>query len=197
MISLAKYLEFTRFYHKFRNVERLVHAVGNDRMENLVEHSTQVAFTAWYIVSSLNLGLNLQKIVLYALVHDLPETYAGDPMFNISPEAKANKKVAEEEARKRIAAELSEFPELIEMLEAYEKREDPESKFIYALDKILAVTNIILDEGRDWKEDGITLAELQRVKDSQVSENELIADLWKQIVKMLKKEGKNLNLPMK
>ena len=77
-INLKNIIKFVNLLNKFRQVERVIHSNGKDRMENDVEHSYQLAMLSWYIISTNNLDLNLDLILKYSLVHDLVEVYAGD-----------------------------------------------------------------------------------------------------------------------
>src|SRR3989344_1062689 len=149
MSNLDKILNFIELIQKFRSIERLVHVNGKDRNENDVEHSFSLAMLGWYINDTEKLGLNLEKIIKYALIHDLVEVHAGDTFFyHKDSNMTADKKEREERAAHKLRGEYPEFPELHSIMEKYEKREDKESKFVYALDKIEPVLNIYLDKGR-------------------------------------------------
>ena len=95
-------------------------------------------------------------------MHDLVEVYAGDtPAVQKGyEEAKRTKQEREEKAALRLRKEFGEFPELHDLIDAYELRSDEESKFIYALDKIIPVMNIYLDEGHSWKIHDISLDDI-------------------------------------
>lgn len=55
------------------------------------------------------------------------------------------KEQREHEAMERIRTEFPQAHPLWSRVEEYEKREDEESKFVYALDKVLPVINIYND----------------------------------------------------
>lgn len=122
------------------------------------------------------------------------ETYAGDTYFHSTDTAlKECKEQREKDALERIKAELPEFSELHEMIKAYEARQDRESKFIYALDKMLPVLNIYLDEGRSWKRDNVSLSMI-RTKDEKIAVSPEITELWQELVKLLgEREGSCLS----
>ena len=56
-----------------------------------------------------------------------------------------------------VIKEFKEFDDLHILIEQYEKKQDAESRFVYALDKIQPVLNIYTDNGRTWREKNITL----------------------------------------
>lgn len=150
---LQKVLKFSELLNHFRLVERMMRVNGNGRQENDVEHSYQLAMLAWYIADSRKLDMDTDRIVKYALAHDLVEVYAGDTyVFSTDEKHVAGKKDREHEAFERLKNEFSDFPELFEAISAYEKKEDRESRFVYALDKIQPVINYYLDNGESYRD---------------------------------------------
>lgn len=192
MQDLQNLIEFTKFTHKFQQVIRTILATGEDRNENDAEHSFQLALIAWYIINSKGLGYDLEKVIKYAIAHDLVETYAGDTYFHTKDkDSKENKKEREAKAARRIVTEFPEFKELHEIIEAYEEKSDDEAKFIYALDKIIPVINIYIDNGKSWHKHNVSL-EMIRTKDKKISENSDIEKLWQELVKLLNENKDNL-----
>lgn len=82
--------------------------------------------------------LDLGKVSIYCLIHDIVEAYAGDtPSFGISPEEYLQKDTREAEALARISAELElSYPRLVTMIHHYEKLTDSESRFVKTFDKL-------------------------------------------------------------
>ncbi|GAB4147025.1 MAG: HD domain-containing protein [Patescibacteria group bacterium] len=193
MTELDKILQFTDLLNRFRSVTRVVRIKGDDRMENDSEHSFQLAMLAWYIISSNKLeNLNIDLILKYALVHDLVEVYAGDTFFYGSEQELGSKKDREAAAAARIAAEFPNFSDLHLLIHQYELRQDPESCFVYALDKVVPILNIYLDNGRTWKENNILLEELIRKKTDKVALSPEIQPYFEQIIQILTSEADKL-----
>ncbi len=145
--QLENLTEFLDFLHEYRNVQRTVSSPEQPFPENDVEHAYEMAMCAWYLSEAMGLDLDISKLLKYALVHDLVEVYAGDT-FSFDAEARVGKEEREHESFMRINEEWGErFPSLIVEMEEYEMRKNPESKFIYALDKILPVITVHLNEG--------------------------------------------------
>ena len=107
-MDLEKVMIFLRFSNDFRKTERLIYAVDDTRNENDVEHSFQVALTAWYLNDSYKFKLNMEKVLKYAIAHDLLESYTGDFHFNIQDAERKNKIDREGEA---LEIFKKEFPE--------------------------------------------------------------------------------------
>jgi putative hydrolase of HD superfamily len=162
----------------------MMFATGEDRRENDSEHSFQLAMVGWYIISTKKLKYNIDKVIKYALVHDLVEIYAGDNFFYSDEASKKLQHEKEQEAIKKIAKNFKEFKELPKIIIDYENRKDPESKFVYALDKILPVMNIYLDNGRGWREHRIKFEMLVENK-KKVVINEDVREIWEELVKVV------------
>lgn len=174
--------ELQRFYAMltaYRRVIREIFIIGEERLENDVEHSYSLAMLAWYTVSTLKLPLDQDKVLRYALIHDLVEVYAGDVFaYTKDAKARAEKSASEHAAAERLRREFSEFPDLHDAIAAYERREDPESRFIYALDKLEPMLATTADGGRIWKKHGLAFEEVLALKRSKMAgQPELLAYL--------------------
>lgn len=192
-MEIDQIIKFVKLTHDFQAVERVIRIKNSQRMENDVEHSYQLALCGWYIISTQKLNLDLDKVIKYALLHDLVEVYAGDTyIFDKDPEVLASKQQREEDALERLKSEFKEFPELGNTITEYEARTDEESKFVYALDKIIAPLNIYLDDGRTWKEMKVTLNQLIENKQDKVKVYPEVEKYFLQFKELLEKEQDQL-----
>lgn len=151
MISVEQLLSFLSLVNAANKTERVGYVPGSDRNVNVIEHSYQLAITAWYLIDANGLKLDKSLVIKYAIVHDLVEAYAGDT-YMYDEAALKTKQEREEKALERIRKEYPEFTDIHDHIIAYEKKGDPESIFVYALDKLIDPLNIYLDNGRLWKE---------------------------------------------
>ncbi len=191
--SLDHILAFSDFLRKFREVERALWKKGSKVFENDAEHSYTLAMLAWYIAQTHKLELDMHKVLLYALTHDLVEIYAGDtPVHNASAELVQSKHEREEAARKRIESEFPEIPELHQTILNYEMKADAESRFIYALDKVEPTIAIYLDGGRIWRERGVDFRMVKEKKMSRVLGDPLVEALLDELMDRLEKEQQRL-----
>ncbi len=189
-------LDFIRLTHLFQQIKRVVRATGEMRWENDAEHSYQLALFVWYVINSKGLKLDLNKCILYALVHDLPEIYSGDPCaFIDGPQSIDRKAKREKAAIERLKRELKEFPDLIKALKAYERFEDPESCFVYVLDKLLPIYNIRLDHGRTWRQFQTPMDTLLAEREKKVRRCPIGSKMYDEIVIELKGMQKELFPP--
>ncbi len=126
------------FIHQFgalKRVERAGWALhGVPESESVADHVFRVASMALLLAPKA--GLNVEKCLALALVHDLAESVIGDitPHDGVSPEDKSKRE------RVALTALLSEeHPRLLALREEYEARATPEAQFVYQLDTLEAV----------------------------------------------------------
>lgn len=184
--SLEALFNMVALTHRFQQTKRSIYATGEDRFENDAEHSFQLALIAWYLIEKQNLSLNKEKVLLYALCHDLPEAYTGDVSFYRTKEEDVSKKELEKEAVKQLLKDHPDFPSLNATITSYEKMNDEESKFVYALDKILPILNIRLDEGRSWEHLNISFEMLYEGKRDKVAHDPTVQEYFVLVVELLK-----------
>lgn len=178
MQNPQKQLNFLSFILKFRDVERFISVPGKRSGENDVEHSYQLAMFAWYLVTSDKLPLDVNKVIKYAMVHDLAETYAGDVHIFSDQTLKDTKEKREKDALEKINHEFPEFEDLHEIISEYESRESEEAKFVYALDKIIGDMNVYLDGNKHNVEKGVTLKMIRDLKDKKIAVSKYVDKYW-------------------
>lgn len=149
-MDFEKLLNLFRLSHKFAGIERTVKLQNREAWETDAEHSYQLALLGWYLNDVFDLKLDRQKVLEYAIVHDLVEVYAGDTdPHKHSEEFKASKHEREAAALNKIQHEFPNFTSLTETIKKFESLADDESKFVYLLDKIVPVVNTYLS-GHDY-----------------------------------------------
>lgn len=155
--------------------------------------------TSWYLVDRIAPDLNKDLVIKYALAHDLVEAYAGDTYVYTTDDAHRNSKHEREEtARLRIEKEFPEFKDLHSLIKEYEERKTPESKFVYALDKIIPVLTIYLGSKESesyWKKYKIHFAMLHESKKDKVALSPEAERLWHEVHALLEQEKDTLFVP--
>lgn len=190
---LEKLLGFAKMLNLLQAVERVIRVKDSDRWENDMEHSYHLAMLAWYIVDSQKLALNREKVFCYALAHDLVEVYAGDTyVFSDDPALLASKGERETQAAKRLEKEFPEVPEMHEAIQHYVAKDDAESRFVYALDKIEPLVKMYLDGGRTWREKNVTLEMLYEIKKDKVALSPEIQKYFDEFMALLRSEEAEL-----
>lgn len=168
--DIHRLLELQQLLDAYGQVERTVYIKrsGKFRKENDVEHSYNLVMTAWYLARYFP-KLDVNKIIQYALVHDMVEVHAGDTPTHGPKENLDSKERREAEAAARLQSEWSDFGEMNELIETYEHKADAESKFVYALDKIMPVMSAYINEGYAWKKAGVTAEMVYTAKVAKVA----------------------------
>ena len=108
------------------------------RHENDAEHSFMLAVVACSLAPEIDKTLDIGKISQYAIAHDLVEAYAGDTPIWADADMHATKIDREYEALQKIQNSFgSTYPWIAETIQKYEEQDEPESRFVYALDKLV------------------------------------------------------------
>jgi 5'-deoxynucleotidase YfbR-like HD superfamily hydrolase len=119
-------------------------------------HSFSLAITAYSVAKQSCPELDAEKVIIYALVHDLLELVSGDEStLHYDAADHAAKKAREAAAVPLLQKRLKDFPEILEALGAYEQLDQPESAFVYVLDKACTTWTHHFDCGRNLKDLGI------------------------------------------
>lgn len=190
---LKELFEFIDLTHKFQQVERVIDLPNSNHRENDAEHSYQLTMVAWYLVTKHKLQLDLTLVIKYALIHDLVEAYAGDSfIYDGDPDREKKKKVKEEIAMKKLEENFPDFRDLHHLIKSYEKKTYQEAKFIWALDKMIPIWNIYLDNGRSWHKENISLKMLIENKTSKVKASDIVNDYFQETIKLLEEREEEL-----
>ena len=181
--DIHRVLAFHDLLLKFQAVDRVLPTPPNFRHENDVEHSYHLAMMGWFL-SSYFPQLETNKIIRYALVHDLVEVHAGDT-FVFDESLLGSKKQREADALKKIEKEWADFPELAGTIHEYEHRDSPEANFVYALDKIMPMLVNVLTKGYGWHQRKMKLDELHAIKVDKVALSPVVQEYYQQLYDLL------------
>ena len=154
---LKKQLAFALEIDKEKNIFRQTHLSGHGRRENDAEHAWHMAIMAYLLKEYANEEVDIAKVMLMCLIHDVVEIDAGDT-YAYDKEAQKTQKAREEAAKERIYSLLpedqkKEFTAIFDEFEAYESAD---AKFAHALDNLQPLILNNSNEGGDWKEHGVS-----------------------------------------
>ena len=131
------------------------HPIAPEAVESVADHSYGLALLAWVLCPD---GLNRERVMELALIHDLPEVTTGDltPADNVPLQDKRFNEVIAlrgltkglpQPVRKRAALSLTE----------YHAQRTPEARFVRAVDKLeMALQSLAYEE-----EFGLDLSEFR------------------------------------
>lgn len=183
-VNLADAIRFSQLMSRLQAIIRETRIVGRPGKENDVEHSYQLAMMAWYLNDAGEWGMNVDRLIRYAMVHDLAEAYAGD--VHIFHPDHPGKGIAEAEALRRIAGEFPEFPGMTEIVHQYELQEDAESQTVYALDKLMPMIMIYLEGGSTWRELGFEMEKLLTNKTERIARSPQVFRLHQELSQLIR-----------
>ncbi len=178
-------IEFSKLILKFQDVQRAFYLPRGDR-ENDVEHSYHLAMMAWYLNGTGQLGLNTDLIIQYSLVHDLVEAYVGD-VHAFDEIARIGKFAREAAAVEQFATDFPEAGGMVPIMRSYMSHDDSEARFVYALDKLMPMIMIYLDDGRTWREDGFCFDQMNAVQADKIALSAPVGVLYDQLKDIFKR----------
>ena len=163
MLRIEKQLAFSLEIDKVKNIFRQTHLSGNGRNENDAEHSWHMAIMAYLLREYSNEDIDIAKVMLMCLIHDIVEIDAGDT-YAYDAEALQSQKAREDAAKQRIFAILPEeqAQELIALFDEFEEYETAESKFAHAMDNIQPLILNNSNNGGDWREHDVTVEQIYK-----------------------------------
>jgi len=185
--DLDELFNFVRLTHEIRRVRRAILLEGNKK-ENDAEHCYQLALVAWFLIEKDKLKLDKYRSIGMAMVHDIVEVYAGDTIAFAPPREREAHAKREKEAAKRLKKEWPSFKSLHELINEYEERQTPESKFVFALDKILPTINNYIFGGKVWRQLGISFDQHESIKKGKADISPELLSYQREISKMLQKQ---------
>ena len=134
---LKQQLDFILEIDKEKNILRQTHLSGHGRRENDAEHAWHMAIMAYLLKDYANEPVDIAKVMIMCLIHDIVEIDAGDT-YAYDTEGLKTQKAREDAAKERIFSLLPEDQkkELTSFFDEFENYQTPESKFAHSLDNL-------------------------------------------------------------
>ena len=154
---LKKQLAFSLEIDKEKNIFRQTHLSGHGRNENDAEHAWHMAIMAYLLREYANEEVDIGRVMLMCLIHDIVEIDAGDT-YAYDAEGQKTQKAREDAAKERIYSLLpdDQKAELIAVFDEFEENATPEARFAHAMDNLQPLILNNSNGGGDWKEHGVT-----------------------------------------
>ena len=190
---LKKQLEFALEIDKEKNIFRQTHLSGHGRNENDAEHAWHMAIMAWVLREYANEEVDIAKVMLMCLIHDIVEIDAGDT-YAYDAEGLKTQKAREDAAKERIFSLLPDDQKaaLTALFDEFEEYQSPESRFAHSLDNLQPLLLNNSNEGGDWKEHGVTSEQVYGRQRKTRLGSEKLFEVTDQIIKNNIQKG---NLP--
>lgn len=158
---LKKQLDFALEIDKEKNIFRQTHLSGHGRNENDAEHAWHMAIMAYLLQEYANEPVDIAKVMLMCLIHDVVEIDAGDT-YAYDTEGLKTQKARENAAKERIYSLLPEDQKisLQGLFDEFEENKTPEAKFAHAMDNLQPLLLNNSNNGGDWREHQVTAGQV-------------------------------------
>ena len=180
---LKKQLDFILEIDKEKNILRQTHLSGHGRRENDSEHAWHMAIMAYLLRDYSNEPVDITKVMLMCLIHDIVEIDAGDT-YAYDAEGLKTQKAREDAAKERIFSLLPEEQkkELVALFDEFEDFITPESKFAHAMDNLQPLLLNNSNGGGDWREHGVSAEQVYGRQKKTALGSEKLYEVTDQII---------------
>ncbi len=158
---LKKQLDFILEIDKEKNIFRQTHLSGRGRNENDAEHAWHMAIMAYLLQEYANEPVDVTRVMLMCLIHDVVEIDAGDT-YAYDTEGLKTQKAREDAAKERIYSLLPDDQKqaLQSIFDEFEQNSTPEARFAHAMDNLQPLLLNDSNDGGDWREHQVTAAQV-------------------------------------
>jgi len=180
---LASQLDFIKLADHLKSVTRRNYLAGGERLENSAEHSWHIALMANVLSEYSNANVDLTRVTLMLLVHDLVEVEAGDA-YAYDDQAQSERKQKEERAAKAVFGKLpkDQGEQFRQLWKEFEAAKTGEALFAQAVDHFLPVLQNYSSRGKSWIENGLTKEQVLKYNACVRNGSE---KLWHLVVEMV------------
>ena len=187
---IEKQLAFALEIDKEKNIFRQTHLSGHGRRENDAEHAWHMALMAYLLREYSNEPVDITRVILMCLIHDIVEIDAGDT-YAYDAAGLATQKAREDAAKERIFSLLPNDQKagLMALFDEFEAYETPESKFAHSMDNLQPLMLNNSNGGADWREHGVSSEQVYRRQNKTRLGSEKLFGIVDQIIKENIKKG--------
>lgn len=185
MTRLEKQLQFIVEIDKVKNIFRQTYLADAGRKENDAEHSWHIALMAYLLQEYAEEQVNVSKVMLMVLIHDLVEIDAGDTYAYdaVGAETKRDRETA---AAERIFGLLpvdqgKYFHELWEEFESYETAD---AKYAHLLDNFQPLLLNDASDGKSWTEHSVKKSQIYK-RNEKIGETS--GEIWRCMQEIVQK----------
>ena len=138
---------------------------------------------AYLLKEYANEKVDIAKVMIMCLMHDIVEIDAGDT-YAYDLEGLQTQKAREDAAKQRIYSILpkEQGQEFIDLYDEFEAYETAESKFAHAMDNIQPLILNNSNNGNDWKEHNVTAAQIYKRQNKTKLGSDKLFEITDQII---------------
>ena len=147
-------------------------------------HAWHMAIMAYLLQEYSNEKIDVARVMLMCLIHDVVEIDAGDT-YAYDAEGLKTQKAREEAAKERLYSMLPEDQkaDLVAIFDEFEERKTPEAKFARALDNLQPLLLNHSNDGGDWKNHDVTAEQVYGRQSRTREGSEKLFEVTDQILK--------------
>lgn len=151
--KLKQQLDFILEIDKEKIILRQTHLSSHGRRENDAEHAWHMAIMAYLLKEYSNEPVDITKVMIMCLIHDIVEIDAGDT-YAYDTEGLKTQKAREDAAKERIFSLLpnAQKEELTALFDEFEEARTAESRFAHVMDNLQPLLLNNSNGGADWRE---------------------------------------------
>ena len=162
--KLKRQLQFLSEADKMKSVLRQTLLSDKSREETDAEHSWHFALMAMTLFEYAGFeGVDINRVIKMALVHDLVEIYAGDT-FAYDIKGNESKERREYEAADKLFSMLpgGQANEYRSLWEEFDGMETPDAMYASAVDRLQPFLSNYLTEGHTWLKHGVSVDQVYK-----------------------------------
>ena len=183
MDRMKQQIAFLMEIDKVKNIFRQTYLADGKRKENDAEQSWHLAIAAFLLKEYVAEDVDVMKVMIMVLIHDLVEIDAGDT-YAYDAEGAKTKRAREVAAADRIFGMLPEdqggyFRELWDEFEAYES---DDAKFAHLLDNFQPLLLNHESNGKSWTEHHVKKSQIYKRNEKIEETSPEVWERMKQIV---------------
>jgi putative hydrolase of HD superfamily len=159
---LPAVVAFLTDLERLKLVTRKAYVSDFSRRENSAEHSWHLAMGLLTLAHELDLGIDLNKALVMALIHDICEIDAGDsPVYDA---VRPDQHDAELACINRLSSQGVKFGENLRQLWLeYEAQESRESRWVKVMDRVMPFVVNLATQGQNWKDQSIRRSQVLEI----------------------------------
>ncbi len=187
---LRKQLAFSLEIDKEKNVFRQTHLSGCGRRENDAEHAWHMAVMAWLLREHANEEVDIARVMLMCLIHDIVEIDAGDT-YAYDTEGLKTQKAREDAAKERIFSLLPEDQkkELTALFDEFEECRTADARYAHAMDNLQPLILNDSNDGGDWIEHGVSAQAVRKRQEKTLQGSEALYEVAMGIIREHVRKG--------
>ncbi|MHB0808257.1 MAG: HD domain-containing protein [Facklamia hominis] len=187
---LQKQLEFCLKLDEAKNILRQTHLSHHGRRENDAEHAWHMAVMAYVLRDYANEPVDVGKLLIMCLIHDIVEIEAGDT-YAYDEAGKKTQAEREAAARDKLFGMLpaDQAAELADLFDEFDEGKSPEARFANAMDNLQPLILNHSNDGKDWADHQVTYDQVFQRQSRTEAGSKVLFDYTQQVLDDHVKKG--------